>query len=175
MPGPDVGPGGRAAEVRRPWHDGAMVHLSEYLSEPAARPAVIADACALIDREVAHTSGISGMAIRSAYRVMSGLRPGMVAGAVDSLLSPFSDQLDPFYQEHVATGVPLEEILLTQRSSMADALLSITDDRADRTSNKTLRRAYQRVRPAARQHVEAAAPGIAGLITAHAPGPDQPL
>jgi hypothetical protein len=150
---------------------GAVVHLSEYLSEPEQRPAVVADACALIDREVARTSGVSGLAIRSAYRVMSGLRPGMVASAVDSLISPFSDQLDPFYQEHVATGEPLEAILVAQRTSMADALLSITDDRADRSGNRTLRRAYLKVRGTARQHVEAAAPGIAGLVSAHAPGP----
>ena len=149
-----------------------MVHLSEYLSEPDQRPAVVADACALIDREVGRTSGISGLAIRSAYRVLSGLRPGMLASAVDSLISPFSDQLDPFYQEHVATGLPLEEVLVAQRTSMADALLSITDDRADRTTNRTLRAAYLRVRGAARPHVEAAAPGIAGLISAHAPGPE---
>jgi hypothetical protein len=149
-----------------------MVHLSEYLTEPAQRPAVVADACALIDREVSRTSGVSGLAIRSAYRILSGVRPGMVPSAVDSLITPFADQLDPFYQEHVATAEPLDEILVTQRTSMADALLSITDDRADRTHNRTLRRAYLRVRGAARQHVESAAPGIAELISAHAPGPD---
>ena len=33
----------------------------------------------------------------------------------------------------------------------------------------TLRRAYQRVRGSARGYVEAAAPGIAGLIDAHTP------
>jgi hypothetical protein len=151
-----------------------MTHLSEYLTEPARRPQVVGDACALIDQEVARTHGMSGLAIRSAYKLVSGLRPGMVATAVDGLISPFSDQLDPFYQEYVATGEPLSEILVTQRSSMADALLAITDDRADRTRNKTLRRAYLKVRGAARQHVEAAAPGIAELIVVHAPGPQGP-
>ena len=52
---------------------------------------------------------------------------------------------------------------------MADALLSITDDRAERTSQATLRRAYRRVRGSARGYVEEAAPGIAGLIDAHTP------
>ena len=150
------------------------MHLSEYLAAPDERPAVVADACALIDRQVARTSGVSGLAIRSAYRVVSGVRPGMVATAVDDLLVPFAEQLDPFYQEHVSTGIPLSEILVVQRTSMADALLSITDDRADRTSNRTVRRAYHRVRGSARQHVEAAAPGIAELVSAHAPGPDAP-
>jgi hypothetical protein len=149
-----------------------MAHLSVYLMEPEARPRVIADACELIEEEVARASGFSGVAVRSAYRVVRGIRPGMVPGAVDGLLAPFSDQLDPFYQESLATGEPLAEILGAQRTSMADALLSITDDRADRTSNRTLRAAYLRVRGTARQHVEAAAPGIAQLVAAHAPGPD---
>jgi hypothetical protein len=145
------------------------VHLSNYLTAPSARPAVVSDACALIDDEVRRTSGISGMAIRSAYRVLTGIRPGIVPTAVDGLLDPFADQLDPFYQQHVTTGRPLAEILITQRTSMAEALLSITDDRAERTSQVTARRAYQRVRGSARAHVEAAAPGIAALIDAHTP------
>lgn len=148
------------------------MHLSEHLTAPQQRPLVVADACALIDRQVAGLSGVSGLAIRSAYRVVSGVRPGMVATAVDGLLAPFADQLDPYYQEHVSTGIPLADILVDRRTSMADALLSITDDRARRTSNRTVQRAYKGVRGTARQHVEAAAPGIADLITAHAPGPD---
>lgn len=146
------------------------MHLSEFLTDPQQRPMVVADACALIERQVSGLSGMSGMAIRSAYRVVSGVRPGMIATAVDGLLAPFSDQLDPFYQEHLSTGLPLSDILVDQRTSMADGLLSITDDRAQRTSNRTVKRAYQRVRGTARQHVEAAAPGIAELITTHAPG-----
>jgi hypothetical protein len=148
------------------------VHLSVYLTAPAARPAVVADACILIDREVARTSGLSGLAVRSAYRVLTGIRRGMVPSAVDGLLDPFADQLDPFYQQHVATGEPLADILTAQRTSMAEALLSITDDRAERTSQVTLRRAYQRVRGTARGYVEAAAPGIAELIDAHTPSMD---
>lgn len=145
------------------------MHLSVHLTAPSSRPAVVADACALIDQEVARTSGVSGMAVRSAYRVLKGIRPGMVPSAVDGLLDPFADQLDRFYQEHLTTGVPLVDILTGQRTSMAEALLSITDDRAQRTSQATLRRAYQRVRGSARGYVEAAAPGIAELIDAHTP------
>jgi hypothetical protein len=150
------------------------VHLSLHLTTPDARPAVVADACTLIDQEVSRTSGISGMAIRSAYRVLTGIRPGMVPTAVDGLLDPFADQLDPLYQQHLATGEPLTDILSAQRTSMAEALLSITDDRAERTSQATLRRAYQRVRGSARGYVEAAAPGIAALIDAHTPPASDP-
>jgi hypothetical protein len=145
------------------------MHLSLHLTAPSVRPAVVADACTVIEAEVARTSGVSGMAIRSAHRLLTGIRPGMVPSAVDGLLDPFADQLDPFYQQHLTTGEPLADILTAQRTSMAEALLSITDDRAERTSQLTLRRAYRRVRGSARGYVEAAAPGIAALIDAHTP------
>ena len=147
------------------------MNLAEYLTPAEVRPAVVRDACDLIDREVARTSKLSGLAIRSAYRVLNGVRPGMVASAVDGLLEPFADRLDPFYQESLTTGRPLAEVLDTQRGPMAEALLSITDERAERTSQATVRRAYQSVRGAARGYVEGAAPGIADLINAHTPRP----
>ncbi len=146
-----------------------MTHLSTVLLAPDARAAVVVDACELIDREVARTRGVSGVAIRAAYRLVVGVRPGMLSGAVDTLLAPFADQLDPFYQEHLTTGEPMARILQEQRASMADALLSITDDRAERTRHAAVRRAYQQVRGSARRYVEAAAPGIGDLITAHIP------
>lgn len=145
------------------------MHLSTHLTTPEVRASVVADACTLIDQEVARTSGISGMAVRSAYKVLKGIRPGIMPSAVDGLLDPFVDQLDPFYQEHLTTGQPLVEVLTIQRTSMAEALLSVTDDRSERTKQLTLRRAYQRVRGPARGYVEAAAPGIGGLIDAHTP------
>ena len=83
------------------------MHLSTYLTDPSARPIVVADACTLVDDEVSRASGISGMAVRSAYRVLMGIRPGILPAAVDGLLDPFADQLDPFYQQHVASGRPL--------------------------------------------------------------------
>lgn len=146
-----------------------MAHLASHLAAPAARPVVVTDACALIDREVARTSGVSGLAIRAAYRIVTAVRPGIVASAVDGLLVPFADRLDPFYQEHLTTGRPMAQVLTSQRASMADALLAVADDRAERSSNEVVRRTYERVRGSARRHVEAAAPGIAALIQAHAP------
>ncbi|MGB8021996.1 MAG: hypothetical protein WCF04_12265 [Candidatus Nanopelagicales bacterium] len=144
-----------------------MTHLSDYLLAPGRREGVVRDACELIDAEVSRGSGLSGLAVKSAYRLVRSIRPGMIAAAVDGLLQPFADQLDPFFQEHRTTGKPLDQVLVAERTSMADALLSITDDRVERSSHAAARRAYQQLRSTARLHVEAAAPGIAELITSH--------
>jgi hypothetical protein len=145
-----------------------MAHLSEILTVPGKRAAVVADACALLDREVAGVKGVSGIAVRSGYKLLKGVRPGIVPTAVDTLLPPFAEQLDPFYQEHLATGEDLSEILVAQRSSMDDALRSITDDRAERTSHGSITKAYRQLRGTAKKHVENAAPGIGQLIAKHA-------
>ncbi len=147
------------------------MHLSAHLTPASARSAVVADACDLISAEVARTSGVSGFAIRSAYRALTRLRPGMLSSAVDSLLDPFADRLDPFYQEHLTTGRPLADIMSEQRTSMAEALLAVTDERAARTKQAQLRRVYHRVRGSARSHVEEAAWGVAELIETHTPPP----
>ncbi len=150
------------------------MHLSTHLTPSEARPAVVADACDLIGAEVSRTSGVSGITLRSAYRALMALRPGMLASAVDSLLDPFADRLDPFYQEHLTTGRPLIDILTEQRTSMAEALLAVTDERAARTKQAGLRRVYHRLRGSAREHVEDAAGGVAWLIDAHTPPPEDP-
>jgi hypothetical protein len=147
-----------------------MGHLSAHPLDPQHREAVVADANWMIDAEVRRAPGLSGLAIRSAYRPMSGVRPGLVAGAVEGLLCPLADQLDPFH--HLLAGKPPGRVFADVRTSVADALLSISDDRAERTTYPTLRRAYRQVRGSARRHVQSAGPALADLITAHARGPD---
>jgi hypothetical protein len=50
---------------------------------------------------------------------------------------------------------------------MAEALLSITDQRARRASNKTMVKAYNKLRPKGKVHVEAATPGIGRVLDKH--------
>ncbi|MEL6548399.1 MAG: hypothetical protein AAFQ82_27495 [Myxococcota bacterium] len=52
---------------------------------------------------------------------------------------------------------------------MANALLGVTDERAARADNQTLKKAYKKLRPKAVGHVESAVPGIARIIEKHAP------
>lgn len=143
--------------------------LVSILTDPRVRPDVVADGVALVDSEVAAKSGVTGMAIKSAYKVMRGIRPGIVASSVESLLPSFAEQLDPFYQEHLSSGESLGKILDRRRNEMANALLAVTDARAEATSQKALRAAYGKVRGMAAKQVAAAAPGIAKLVTKYAP------
>lgn len=146
-----------------------MAHLSQYLLDPAHRAQVVTDACVLVEVELSRAKGLSGLAVRSAHRVVRGVRPGMIAQAVDSLLPAFTDQLDPYYQVSLQVGSSVTSELGTRRREVADALLTITDERVGRSSNAAVRRAYQGVRGSARGYVESAVPGIGALIEAHTP------
>lgn len=147
--------------------------LSDQLLDPARRPMVVADACELIDVEVARTSGMSGMAIRSAYKVVQSVKPGAVPRAVDELLPAFAAQLDGYHRTSQESGRPLADVLHDDPGAVADSLLAVADARVARTSRTTVRKAYKKVRGVAHRHVVAALPGAAQLVQRHTAQADQ--
>ena len=53
---------------------------------PDAQPQVIADCFTLLDQEVAEQSGVSGTAVKIAYKTMNSVMPGHIRFMVESLL-----------------------------------------------------------------------------------------
>lgn len=147
-----------------------MTSLTERL-ETVDRQIVIDDTAELIDSEVKSKSGISGMALKGGYGAVKRLRPNMIERAVDHLLDDFTEALDPLYQDFLEDDDArrFENYLQNHDRRAADDLLSITDERAERSDQKTLRKVYQKLRGQAEQHVRAALPGVGRLIDEHAP------
>lgn len=146
-----------------------MPHLKELAQEGGKRAEVVADACKVLDLEVADKSGLSGMAIKAGYRLIQGVKPGFVPHVVDDLLDDFLEALDPIYQEAVSSGKNPGEHLKANSPRMADALLAITDRRAEKAQRAAIKGMYDKLRPTAKKHVEAAAPRLADLLQKHAP------
>lgn len=132
------------------------------------RQLVIDDACHVLDQEVADKSGLGGMAVKAAYAVVKGIKPGFIRQAVDHLLDEFLDTLSPFVDEAKTKGVKPGSLILENRSRMANALLAVTDRRAQKADNAMVRKSYDKLRPAAQKHVEAAAPRLAQLVDKYA-------
>lgn len=148
-----------------------MQSLREQLSQdPKKREAVIEDALHVLDQEVADKSGLTGIAIKAAYAMVKGIKPGFIREVVANLLEDFVDALDPVYQEALEKGVKPGVHLDAQRSRVADALLAITDRKAERAQNRAIKSAYQKLRGTAKKHVEAAAPRLGRLLERHAAG-----
>lgn len=134
----------------------------ERLANPQNRPRVLEDCSRLIDAEVASKRGLSALPLKAGYKVIQGVKPGFVRHCVDFLLDDFCVALEPYYQawSQKDPRPSLESTLRAQAPQVADALLGVTDKRAQRAQNRTLISLYQKLRGAAKGHVEAALPGL---------------
>lgn len=142
------------------------------LLAPERRPAVLRDAVQMIEEEVAAKQGISGLALKGAFKVVRAARSDFVPNAMERLLPDFAARLEPLYGERQQQSptVSMEIFLRERATSVATALLGITDERARRTSSGGVRAAYEKLRPTAQRHVEDAAPRIGKLLDRHLPG-----
>ena len=143
-----------------------MAKLSDILLDSSKRSSVVQDCVSLIDEEVRSKSGFSGIAVKGAYAIVKKIKPSIVMEVVERLVEPFSENLDPFYQTFLQGGAKeaFTTFLLPKAPAVANALLAITDERAKKSDNRTLRGAYDKLRPTGVKHVESAVPAIGKLI-----------
>jgi len=148
-----------------------MGSLKETLGQPGKRPQVIADSERVIEEEV-DSKGLLGLPIKAAYKIVKAIKPGFVPEVIDHMLDDFCDKLDPLYQAAAAKNEPVTAYFNARPGEVSDALLSITDGRAQRSSNQGLKSAYEKLRPLAKKQVEAAVPRVSRMIAKHtAPAP----
>ncbi|MFO7178572.1 MAG: hypothetical protein DIU78_007740 [Pseudomonadota bacterium] len=145
-----------------------MKTLSEQFQDQDRRKALVDDALTVLDREVQEKSGLTGMAIKGGYKLVQGVRPGFVRQVIEALLDDFLAALNPVYAEAAEKKRPADAYLVEKRDQVADALLSVTDRRAENAQSGALKAAYQKLRPMAKKQVEAAAPRLGELLKRHA-------
>ena len=148
-----------------------MPTLKEILTVPGNRPKVVADCVTLIQEEVDSKGGLSGLAIKAAYAVVKALKPGFISEAVDHMLDDFATRLEPFWADAQAKNEPVGAVMNARAGAVADALLAISDERAARAKNQGAKKAYEKLRPTGKKHVEAAVPRISRLLAKHTAAP----
>lgn len=142
-----------------------MPALSEKLLDPAVRPQVVTDCEKLVDEEVASKGGLAGMAIKGAYAVVKAVKSGIVREVLESLLPEFAQKLDPFHDAWApGRAGPFSAYLQARAGEVSEALLAITDARAQQTKNSSLRKAYEKLRPTGKKNVEQAVPRLGLLL-----------
>lgn len=146
-----------------------MPNLTEALTGEANKNAVVDDCIALIDAEVADKGGLTGLAIKAGYKTVQGIKPGFVRNVVTDLLPDFAKALEPLYQEAKANGAKVREHFVSNTPRVADALLTVTDDKARRAKSGLVKGTYEKLRGSAKKNVEAAVPRLAAMIEKHAP------
>ena len=143
--------------------------LPEILLAPQTQPQVVADCQALIEQQVSDMSGISGTAIKLAYKTVNKFAAGHVHDQVEALLPLMAAQLDPYWADfHAAGGADFGDYLTKRGDEVSEALLSITDARAANSTHPTIIKAYQAVRGSAAKHVTAALPQVGALVQKYA-------
>jgi len=144
-----------------------MAKLPEVLNSPDKKETVIDDVLTLIDAEVADKGGISGLALKAGYGMVKGIKPGFIRHVVHDLLPEFAEALDPFYQESVEQKKTPRDHFVANSSRVADALLAITDGRAQTAKNAVVRKTYDKLRSTAKKNVEQALPRLGSLVEKH--------
>lgn len=145
-----------------------MPTLKEQLGSGDKRTKIVDDACRVLDQEVADKSGLGGLAVKAAFKVVQSVKPGFVHEVVDALLDDFLGALEPMYREAVDKGQRPGQAIEANPGRAADALLGVTDERARKAKRAAIKSAYDRLRPSAKKHVEAATPRLAQMVDRHA-------
>jgi len=144
-----------------------MASLIELAKDPAKRRTIVEDAAKLLDAEVADKRGFSGKAVKLAFRAVKGVSPGMIPMSIDALLDDFCAQVQPFWESAQSSGSGTRAHFQSNASAIASALLSITDARADKSTQRVLKGAYSKLRGQAVKHITEAMPRLADLVERH--------
>jgi hypothetical protein len=143
--------------------------LQEILLGPGTRPQVIADCYALLQQEISEKSGVSGTAVKLAYKTVNTFMPGHIRNMVEKLLPDMVDQLEPFWADFSSSGGSgFGDYLAKRGDEVAQALLSVTDAKAGSSGRPTIVKAYGSVRGSAAKHIEVALPRVGELVMNYA-------
>ena len=145
--------------------------LRQILFAPDTRPHVVADCQRLIEQEVSGKSGVSGTAVKLAYKTAKSFASGYLQATVESLLPDMVAELEPYWADFTASGASgFGDYLVKRGDEVSEALLSVTDARANGSERPAILKAYGAVRGGAAKHVAAALPNVGALVQKYADG-----
>jgi hypothetical protein len=138
-----------------------MSSLVEKLAKEPKRQVVIDNCVELIDAQVKQ----KGFVIKSAYATIKAIKKRFVPEVVDSMLDDWLGKLQPHYDKWVVNKASsFTDYLVARGDDVAEDLLSVTDDRAEKSSHTTAKKMYGRMRDGAKKNVIEAIPALAQMI-----------
>ena len=116
-----------------------MASLIDIAKDPTQRRAIVDDAARMLDAEVNDKRGLSGKAVKLAFRAVKGVSPGMIPMSIDALL--MTSFAMPIWEECQSSG-QAARLFESRANEVSNALLAITDARADRSTQRVLKSTY---------------------------------
>jgi hypothetical protein len=143
-----------------------MATLQDMLLAPAVQPHVVADCEALVNSEVKDMSGVSGTAVKIAYKTVRTFNEGHIHYMIEQLLPKIADALQPYWADFNAAGGggAFGDYLVKHEDEVTESLLAITDERGRNSTRPGIVKAYNTVRGSAAKQVKVALPGVGSLI-----------
>jgi len=145
-----------------------MGSLVQAAKDAQKRPLILQDCVTLINQQVKSKRGMTGIAVKAGFKVIKSFKPGIIPKALDDMLDEFSAKIDPFWESCQSQGADPVQFFKANSSGLANALLSITDERADNSPNPVLVKSYKKLRKQAVGHITDALPDLARLVQKHA-------
>lgn len=141
-----------------------MASLTDLIADPTKRNQIVDDCVKLVDDEVGDKGGLSGLAIKTIFSAVKGVKPGFIKEAVSHLLPEFVKALDPMFIEAQGSGKTAAAFFAANPSRVSNALLSITDAKVKAADSAVVKSGYEKLRGMAPKHVESAIPRLGALL-----------
>lgn len=142
--------------------------LKDNILSEEKRPTVVKDCVQLVDAEVAAKKGMTGMMIKSSYKMFKAIKPTIVQNAVEHLLDDFAERLDQQYEKYLGAvpdkSQPFDRWAIARDKEIADQLLGVTDDIIARSDKTAIKKIYNGLRGVAEKNVAAAVPAVGKLV-----------
>jgi hypothetical protein len=143
--------------------------LQQILLAPDVQPRVVSDCLSLIEEQVSEKSGVSGTAVKLAYKTASTFAPGYLRTTVENLLPDIVEALAPYWADFSTSGgSDFGDYLAKRGDEVSEALLRVSDHHAEASNRPVIVKAYQAVRSGAAKHIEAALPAVGKLVLNYA-------
>jgi hypothetical protein len=141
--------------------------INALLKDKVRRDGLVRDLVQVVEAEVAEKKGLSGLAIKAAFAMVTGARPGFLREVIDYLLDGSVAGLTPLLERGQAEGRGVGASLRADPPQTARALLKVVDEKAKHAKNAALRKAYERLRGSAEKQVIEAVPRLADTLDRH--------
>ncbi|HTU73171.1 MAG TPA: hypothetical protein VMG38_06595 [Trebonia sp.] len=146
-----------------------MATLRDILLAPQTRPKVIDDGIALVDGQISDKSGISGAAVKLAYKTVVTFSPGHIRHMIEQLMPGMLERIEPYWERFQASGGgSFGDYLAKNGELLSESLLEVTDARAQGSGRPVIVKAYKSVRGGAAKNVQAALPDLGALVQRYA-------
>ena len=92
-----------------------MGSLVEAVKDAGKRPAIIQECTQMIEGEVSDKRGMTGIAVKGAFKMIKKFKPTIIPSALEDLIDDFAEKVDPFWQECQQAGESSEAFFVRRK------------------------------------------------------------